>query len=171
MRDRQSNKWFTCRATSDEEAGEWFDTIRQEMQNPGFEKNQMTLHFDSHPEEVADLVVVVGSSSVRAGRLDSLLCSRSTESLGFSQQQEGGPLLYFPSVLTHAEGAELSSEFSWGFEAALPASRRRAGSRLKEGFRYSQDLRQNVFRPLHLSSLLSYLLCDLMRIRERHRVR
>ena len=137
MRDRESSKWFTCRATSDEEAGEWFDTIRQEMLNPGFVKNQMTLHLESHPEEI----------------------------------EEGGPLLYFPSVLVNFEEAELSSEFCWGFDAALPSSRRRASSRLQAGFRYSQDLQQNVFRPLHLSSLLYYVLCDLLRIRERHRIR
>ena len=68
MRDRESDKWFTCRATNDEEAGEWFDTIRQEIINPSFVKNEMTLHFDAHPQETVDLVMIVGSCSIRAGK-------------------------------------------------------------------------------------------------------
>ena len=77
VKDRKTQKWLSLRATSGEEAAEWFETIRLEMSNPGFVKSPMTLHFESHPESLAELVVVVGSTSVRAGEC-SVSCSCSS---------------------------------------------------------------------------------------------
>ena len=98
-------------------------------------------------------------------------CKSTNISVGFSQHQDEAPLIYFPSVVLHTEETEVSSEYSWGFEAVLPSARQAASSLLKHGFCYSQNLQENVFRPLHLSSLLYYVVCGLMCLRDMRRIR